>query len=148
MAHQTLPSRSAGIVIHNNQLLVMYRKKNNHMYYTFPGGTVEQGETPEAAAQREILEETSIRVEVDKLSYQIDIVSKTSTKREYFYLCKYIDGTPQLLPGSIEYIRLNEKNFYKPLWISLEKLAHLKLYPFEIRNRLIHDLKPDQKISS
>ena len=144
----TKASRSAGIVIHENQLLVMYRKKNNHMYYTFPGGTVEKNESTETAAQREILEETSIRVTVEKLLYEIDIISKTSTKREYFYLCRYIDGTPQLLPGSIEYIRLNEKNFYKPLWIPLEKLAHLKLYPFEIRDKLLHDLKLDQKISS
>lgn len=137
----TKAPRSAGIVIHENQLLVMYRKKNNHMYYTFPGGTVEKDESPEIAAQREILEETSIRVTVEKLLYEINIVSQTSTKREYFYLCTYIDGTPQLQPGSIELIRLSEKNFYKPLWMPIDQIAHLKLYPFEIRDKLLHDLK-------
>jgi 8-oxo-dGTP pyrophosphatase MutT (NUDIX family) len=118
----------------------MYRKKNNHIYYTYPGGTVEKDETPEIAAQREIFEETSIRVAVEKLLYQVDIYSKASAKREYFYLCTYIDGTPQLLPNSIESMRLSEKNFYKPLWIPLEKLPQLKLYPFEIRDRFILDL--------
>jgi hypothetical protein len=37
-------------------------------------------------------------------------------------------------------MRLSEKNFYKPLWIPLEKLPQLKLYPFEIRDRFILDL--------
>lgn len=141
MKLHTKAPRSAGIVIHENQLLVMYRKKNNRIYYTFPGGTVEKNESTEITAQREILEETSIRVTVGKLVYEIDIVSEISTKKEYFYLCTYIDGTPQLQPGSIELIRLSDTNFYKPMWMPINKLAELNLYPFEIRDRLIQDLE-------
>ena len=38
--------RAAGIVLHNDALLVMYRRKYSDEYYMFPGGGVEVGELP------------------------------------------------------------------------------------------------------
>jgi 8-oxo-dGTP diphosphatase len=137
------PIRSAGIVIVNHQLLVMFRKKAGVVYYTFPGGMVEAGETTQQAALREIHEETTIHVTCNKLAYQLNIMHETQTAPylEYFYHCTYISGEAHLPKNSIEYIRMNPQNYYEPMWIDLTKLAEINLYPIEIRNQLITDLQ-------
>lgn len=141
MQHTFLPSRAAGIVIHDDKLLVMYRKRNQNVYYTFPGGTVESNESPEQATIREIFEETSINVKITNLVYQLDVITKSKTKEEYFYICQYISGVPELQPDSIESARLNYNDFYQPMWLSLKQLEQTILYPLEIRDQLINDLK-------
>lgn len=141
MPHHQHASRAAGIIIHDNQLLVIYRKKNDSQYYTFPGGTVEHCETTENCAAREIFEETSIHTEIKQLVYQIEIHHDHTVKIEYFYLANYVSGTPKLQSSSIEASRSSNNNIYRPMWIPLEKLADIPLYPIEIRNKLIADLK-------
>lgn len=147
MSHATiLPQtvispRAAGIVIHNDQLLLIYRKKNNDQYYTFPGGTVEEYETTENCAAREIFEETSIHVKMKNLVYQLEVISTSTIKHEYFYLAEYISGTPNLQPTSVEAMRVSSNNIYQPMWMPLEKVSEIKLYPIEIRNHLIQDVQ-------
>ncbi|MBI2344464.1 NUDIX domain-containing protein [Candidatus Dependentiae bacterium] len=141
MSHSAIPSRAAGIIIHENQLLVIYRKKNDSQYYTFPGGTVEDCESTEACALREIVEETSIHSVIKQLVYQVEVHHAHGAKIEYFYTADYISGTPKLQLSSIEASRSSNNNIYRPMWIPLDKLKDIPLYPIEIRNRLIQDLK-------
>ena len=141
MSQPTTSSRAAGIVIHNNQLLVIYRKKNDLQYYTFPGGTVEHCESTENCAAREIFEETSIHVKIKNLVYELEIIAPNFIKYEYFYLADYISGTPNLQPTSVEALRVSSNNIYQPMWMPLEKISGIKLYPIEIRDHIIFDLK-------
>lgn len=141
MSFSTISSRAAGIIIHNNQLLVIYRKKNDSQYYTFPGGTVEDCESKESCALREIFEETSIHATIKNLLYQVDIIQNHHTKHEFFYKADYISGFPKLQSSSIEASRASNNNIYRPMWIPLEKLSDIPLYPIEIRDKLIQDLQ-------
>lgn len=131
-------TRSAAIVIHNSCLLVMHRIKDQKEYYTFPGGTTEVGEDVQAAAVREVLEETSIFVKPINLAYHLKIVDdwQNVVKEEFFFTCEYISGTPMLAPNAIEHQRINEHNFYQPLWMPLEKVKKICLYPLEVRDCL------------
>ena len=63
------PIRAAGIVLKGDKVLLMHRVKNGDEYYTFPGGSVEENETIESAVLREILEETTLKVELGKEVY-------------------------------------------------------------------------------
>ena len=61
----------AGIVINNGEILCVQRGENKRSYiskkFEFPGGKVEDGETQEAALQRELQEELSISPVIKEL---------------------------------------------------------------------------------
>ena len=134
-------SRAAAIVIHHDAVLLMYRERGNEIYYAFPGGTVEPSETTQDAAIRELAEETSIEAHPIRLLYHLHVMdNERPHTEEYFYWCDYISGTPSLQVNSIEYTRMNDANFYQPLWIPLNKLKNLLIYPLEIRDTLIADI--------
>jgi 8-oxo-dGTP diphosphatase len=147
-----LCTRAAAIVFYNNSILLMYRKKNGKIYYVFPGGTIEKHESSQTAAIRELFEETSIIAEPIKLLYNLritDIPTKDknilSYKDEFFFLCKYISGNPNLSEKSEEYQRSSHNNFYKPKWLPINQIKNILLYPLEIRDLLVQDLRDDFK---
>jgi 8-oxo-dGTP diphosphatase len=57
---------TAGILVRNGKILIAQRKANKRLpdKWEFPGGKVEQGETPERCLARELAEELNIDVEV------------------------------------------------------------------------------------
>lgn len=130
--------RAGAIVIHNGCLLLMHRIKNQKEYYTFPGGTVEDEEDIKTAAVREVLEETSIIVKPLDLVYHLQVIDdqKTVIKDEYFFACEYISGEPMLAPDAIERQHMNEHNIFEPLWIRIDQIKDLCLYPLEVRDLL------------
>lgn len=134
-------TRSAAIVIKNNQALVMHRINNGKEYYVFPGGGVEEGETKEDTAIRETQEEMSVKIEIQKLLYHIHYQSDTRESEQYFYLAKYISGTPQLGPGNELTAVENGKSVYEPMWVELDKIGNLIVYPAEVKDWLLEDLK-------
>lgn len=123
--------RGAAIVIKDGKLLVLHRKKNGQEYYTFPGGGVENNETPEQAAERETLEETSVTC---KAIREICINEFKGTVGHYM-LCKHISGEPA--PGNgEEYRHMTQDNLYDPVWINLDRLSEIVLYPIEVCEKI------------
>lgn len=57
---RTLPAVSVAVVRDNRVLLVRRGRAPAQGFYAFPGGKVEEGETLEEAARRELLEETGL----------------------------------------------------------------------------------------
>ena len=121
----------------------MHRRSSGKEYWVFPGGGVEENETPEQAVLRELLEETSIETRIIRLLYHHHITGDLNDSDQYFYLCEYLSGEPKL--GSANELKetLAGTDFYEPLWISVTKLPELLLFPLEIRDWLIEDLKND-----
>ena len=52
--------KAAGIIIKNRKLLI--EKSENKEFFIAPGGTIEEGETPEQALVRELWEEFEIKI--------------------------------------------------------------------------------------
>lgn len=85
------------IIVKDGRILAVKRGENKNkavaFKYEFPGGKIEQGETPEAALKRELVEEMNYDIEVGKefatVSYEYDDVIVNL----HTYLCKPISNT-------------------------------------------------------
>ena len=64
--------RVTGILIENNQLLLVKQRVSPGRAWSLPGGRVEAGETLDEAIKREMLEETGLEIKVEKLLYVCD----------------------------------------------------------------------------
>ena len=113
-------SAVAGVVIHNNCVLLGKKSKLEDIW-SFPGGAVEIGETLHEALTREILEETSIIVEVGDQIENVNVIRKDTNgkiKIHYvlsFYKCAYISGRPLFGDDVVaaKWHRINEINEIK-----------------------------------
>jgi 8-oxo-dGTP pyrophosphatase MutT (NUDIX family) len=78
-----LPVSVKGILIHRRRVLVL---RNDRGEWELPGGRLDDGETPEEALRREILEETGLRVTVGSL---VDAWVFQVTPREKVLILQY-----------------------------------------------------------
>lgn len=125
---------SRAIIIENGKLVSMYREKNGRVYYTFPGGGINENESEEDCVKRECFEEFGITVEPIKKLYEYE---DTKTIQNYF-LCKWTAG--ELGTGNGEEFSQNrDKGVYIPTLIDVEKLTSLPLVPKEVSKEVFDD---------
>lgn len=139
-------TRVAGIIPMKDGFAFMHRvgvlkEREFKEYYTFPGGGLEEGETPEEGTIREIKEEFGINVRIVKKLYEMK--SEKFNQREMFFLCEYIDGDFGTGDGpefnnDPKYI---DSGKYLPEIIKREDIEKLLLLPFEIKEKFVTDLK-------
>jgi len=87
-------TRAVGILVNDKKILLIHRTNDGKEYWVFPGGGKEEDETVEEAIVREIEEEATIKCKIAKLLYTHEY--SDIGHKQYFYLCKYISGTPKL----------------------------------------------------
>ena len=83
------PLVGAGAVVHRGDRVLLLKRSNppNKGRWALPGGLVELGESTEAAAEREILEETGLKVKIEGLlDVQTDLHRDGSARVEYHYV--------------------------------------------------------------
>jgi 8-oxo-dGTP diphosphatase len=80
---------SQAVVIKNNKILMVKQYvQRGDIVWNFPGGGIEEDETPEFACVREVKEETGFEVVVGRLLHKKD--------HKYTYLTEIIGGSLQL----------------------------------------------------
>ena len=57
---------ATAVVIHEDGQRILLHQREDFRIWGLPGGTIEEGETPEQAAIRETFEETGYYIEIDK----------------------------------------------------------------------------------
>lgn len=117
----------------------MYRKNKGKKYFVFPGGGVQKGESVKDAVLREVKEETCIEVKIERFLYRISYDDDTE---HHFYLCSYVSGEP-MLGDANERRDHSKENFYVPGWHQINKLSQMLVYPLEVRDWLLEDIKTD-----
>ena len=143
--------RVGGVIVDGDdsgggRVLLLYRfnpgrSGGDREYYVLPGGGVEEGETVLEAVEREVEEETSLDVVVERELYRlIDRRPGAGNAEEMFYLCRYISGTPTIGDGTPEAEKIkNEGHQYRLEWHLLDSVANVKLYPDEIKTLIVRD---------
>jgi 8-oxo-dGTP diphosphatase len=66
---QRNPFPTADVIVENGDGIVLVRRRNEPHGWALPGGFIDAGECVEAAAVREILEETGLEVQLETMLY-------------------------------------------------------------------------------
>ena len=98
-------------LIKDNQIVVTKYKEGNKKagYYEIPGGKIEEGETPEQTAIREMKEETGIKIR--NLKYKGNMIIEYPNRIFDFdvFLCNECEEEPQdFEENTSEWIEINE----------------------------------------
>ena len=109
---------SVALINNANEILLSKRPKNKHLadFWEFPGGKVENGETPEIALVREIKEELNIDIngkciaplsfsEYDYREFQLLLL---------LYICRRWVGEPKSMENNeLKWVKANMLRKYK-----------------------------------
>lgn len=118
--------RARAVVIKDNKILLIHRFKDGAEYYVLPGGQIEKGESPEETAIRELKEETTID---SKLIKKLGVVTDSKQDQQHIFLFEYISGIPKLEKGSQEIDRTTINNTYTPVWLDLDRISSIVMWP-------------------
>jgi len=85
---------TAALIEKDGKILIAKRKKGSHLElkWEFPGGKVEQGETPKECLERELREEFGIITKTGKFIISSVFDYKDIKINLMAYHCKYISG--------------------------------------------------------
>ncbi len=126
-------NRSGIILIENNKLALIERHRNGLHYFMFPGGGIDEGETPEQTAVREAEEELGIIVEIKQKIAEVFF----NESIQHYYLVHKISGEFGTGTGE-EYGEYNPKyGTYLPLWMPLNDVMNNNVLPHELAELVV-----------
>lgn len=113
---------TAAVIIKENRILITQRAKEDKLSlkWEFPGGKLEEGETPEECLKREITEELNLDIEI--LGFMGSCIYDYGTRE-----IKLMAYQAQIISGDL---RLNVHHDAK--WITLNELKDYDLAPADV----------------
>lgn len=121
--------RAAAILIQNDQVALIKRERQGLLYYVFPGGQVEAGETLEQAAAREVAEETGLLVTVGSLLAVISF----GDSQQYHFGAEINGGSFGAGSGpEMQGTYAAENGTYTPVWVPIAELPTLPVRPLAL----------------
>lgn len=133
----------AGIVlIENNKVALIERQRAGLHYFVFPGGGVDEGESPEQAAIRETMEELGVRVAIKRKVAEVHFGHKS---KQIYFLVDRISGEFGTGTGD-EFTDSDpdspEEGIYIPIWMPIEELSqHGKVFPADVAKLVLKSVK-------
>ncbi|ENQ3078227.1 NUDIX domain-containing protein [Bacillus cereus] len=119
--------RGAAIIIEEGKVALIKRIRDKDVYYVFPGGGIEEGETSEEATIREVYEELGIHIQIKQLAKKVNY-----NGTQYFYEVIIVGGIFGNGKGE-EYIQNEgDRGKYIPIWVSLREILHINIKPLEV----------------
>jgi len=136
-------------LIEDGKVALIERHRAGKHYYVFPGGGMDEGETPEQAAIREMEEETGLRVTIKRKVAEIHF----DLSIQHYFLVEKIGGEFGSGTGE-EFTDADPDNpaegIYIPIWMPLVELAeHENVYPADVAELVAKSVNvgwPDEPI--
>jgi len=128
--------RCAVIIIKENKVLTMFRRREGREYYTIPGGHMQQGETEVETAEREVLEETSLKVKNIKPAFTL--LDYVKDNYDYYFTAEYDSGNLEL--GGEEKVKSSEENYYELKWIEFDDVKNINMLPKAAKEWILETL--------
>jgi 8-oxo-dGTP diphosphatase len=125
-AYPRYPLVAVGAVVFNDNCVLLVRRGQapSEDLWAIPGGSVEVGETLQEAAEREILEETGIRIRAAKPIYTFDVIERDADGKIRFHYvivdlaAEYVSGQPAAGDDASE-----------ARWVSADEVTELEVSP-------------------
>ena len=130
-------TRAGIILIENDRVALIERHRAGLDYFVFPGGGVDEGETPEQAAIREAMEELGVEVAIKRKVAVIHFDQST----QVYYLVERVGG--EFGSGTGEEFTDSDPNdpeegIYIPIWMPIDELPrHEKVFPESVAKLLL-----------
>src|SRR5688572_12870616 len=126
-------TRAGIILIEDNKIALIERHRAGLDYFVFPGGGVDEGESPEQAAVREAMEELGITVVIKQKVAEVQVGQKS---RQVYFLAEQTGGEFGTGIGE-EYTDSDpyspEEGIYIPIWMPVDELQHHQnIYPADV----------------
>lgn len=137
--------RAGGILIEEDKLALIERRRADRHYFSFPGGGVDEGETYEQAVVREMYEELGLHVKVIRKIAEV----RFNEKMQYYFLVEKTGGEFGSGTGE-EYGTYNPAyGTYLPLWLPLAELRNYNVLPQQLADlvfRSLHENWPAETV--
>ena len=133
----------AGIVlIEDSKVALIERHRAGLEYFVFPGGGVDEGESPEQAAIRETMEELGIEVLIKQKVAEVQLGHKS---RQVYFLVEQTGGEFGSGTGE-EYTESDpdhpQEGIYIPIWMPIDELPqHANVYPVDLARLVVKSVK-------
>lgn len=130
--------RAGVVLIQENKVALIARHRAGLDYFVFPGGGVDEGESPEQAAVREAMEELGIEVAIRRKVAEVQVGYRS---RQIYFLVEQVGGEFGTGHGE-EYTDSDpndpEEGIYIPVWMPIEEIPlHEKIYPQEVAKLVV-----------
>ena len=131
-------TRAGIILIEDDKVALIERHRAGLDYYVFPGGGVDDGETPEQGAIREAFEELGVEVVIKQKVTIIHFAQST----QVYYLVERIGGEFGTGTGE-EFTDADpddpEEGIYIPIWMPIDELSQYeKVFPESITRLVLN----------
>lgn len=123
--------RAAAVLLKENQIALIKRSWKDETYFVFPGGGIEEGETPEQAAEREVFEELGLVVKVRDC-----LVQEQYKGTQFFFGADILSG--EFGSGKGEEFQDVQRNRgqYEPVWLPVSELIQKDVRPLSAAVKL------------
>ena len=131
-------TRAGVILIEDNNVALIERHRAGLSYFVFPGGGVDEGESPEEAAIREAEEELGIQVGIKQKIAEIHF---GQTNTHVYFLAERVSGEFGAGTGE-EFTDADpydpQEGIYIPIWMPVEEMSqHKNIYPASLAELVV-----------
>lgn len=127
-------NRGAALIIQEEKIALIKRIRNHEVYFVFPGGGIEEDETPEEATIREVYEELGVHIEIERL-----VTTDEYNGSQFFYKARIMDGV--FGSGKAEEFMKTDRGQYVPIWVPMKELLNLNIKPYKVAECIVHCYK-------
>ena len=102
---------TAAVLAHENKILIAQRAKDN--FWEFPGGRIDEGETPEECTIREMKEELNIDIRIERPLGVLEGTYRGIPMQVHAFLAAWVGGTVKhLVHKDVKWVKPEELTQY------------------------------------